>query len=443
MFRTILVANRGEVAERIRKTCAKMGIRCLALATDADKDLQFLQDFDDVISLGDRRGYLDIEKIVSLAKQHKVAAIHPGWGFLSENSTFASMCAAVGISFIGPSASSMRMMADKSNARSTMTRLGLHPIPGVDGVLRDAQDAALQASRIGYPVLLKAVAGGGGRGMRRVFAPEEMDQAFTSASAEAQSAFTNGSMYMEKLITNGRHIEFQVMVDAQKAYVVGERECSIQRRHQKLIEETPSLLVTPEKREELSKQIAKVCTEIGYRGAGTIEMLGDAEGNLYFMEMNTRLQVEHTITEMVTGIDLVEAQIRVAANEILNLDVQPKGHAIQCRINAESVQENFRPAPGKITQLDWKMEDGVRVDSHLRAGDSVSAYYDSMIAKVIVHADTRTEAIDKMQRTLQHTHIDGVPTTIPLHQRVLATTEFASGKYDTKFLENWLQDNPM
>ena len=438
MFKTVLVANRGEVAERIRKTCQRMGIRCLALATDADKDLQFLQRFDDVLLLKDRRGYLDMASIVSLAKANQVAAIHPGWGFLSENPTFASMVEAVGITFVGPTAPSMRRMADKAEARDTMTALGLMPIPGVDGVLQDSKHALKEAARIRYPVLLKAVAGGGGRGMRRVFSEDEMAAAFQSASAEASSAFGNGAMYMEKLITQGRHIEFQVLSDGKKAVVLGERECSIQRRHQKLLEETPSLLVSDAQRQQLQETISRVCVELGYRGAGTIEMLGDADGSLYFMEMNTRLQVEHTITEEVTGIDLVEHQLRIAANEPLNVEYNPSGHSIQCRINAEDVTKNFRPQPGRITTLQWPELDGLRVDTHLVEGDSVSPHYDSMIAKVIVSAPTRDQAINKMKSALEQTTIEGVPTTIPVHQQILNHPQFETGHYDTNFLENLL-----
>lgn len=438
VFKTVLVANRGEVAERIRKTCHRMGIRCLALATEADKDLQFLQRFDDVLLLKDRRGYLDMASIVSLAKANQVAAIHPGWGFLSENPTFASMVEAVGITFVGPTAPSMRRMADKARARDTMTSLGLMPIPGVDGILKDADHALSEAARIRYPVLLKAVAGGGGRGMRRVFAKEEMMAAFQSASAEASSAFGNGAMYMEKLITRGRHIEFQVLSDGKKAVVLGERECSIQRRHQKLLEETPSLLVGDEQRIQLQDTISRVCVELGYRGAGTVEMLGDADGSLYFMEMNTRLQVEHTITEEVTGLDLVEHQLRIAANEPLNVAYSPSGHSIQCRINAEDSTNNFQPRPGQISTLRWPKLQGLRVDTHLVEGDSVSPHYDSMIAKVIVSADTRSEAITKMEEALAQTIIEGVPTTIPVHQQILKHPQFQTGHYDTNFLENLL-----
>ena len=438
MFRTVLVANRGEVAERIRKTCHRMGIRCLALTTDVDADLQFLSRFDDVLRVGDRRGYLNMAEIIRVAKANQVAAIHPGWGFLSENPTFASMCEAVGITFVGPTAPSMRKMADKAQARDTMLSLGLSPIPGVEGVLKDASHAQLEADKIGYPVLLKAVAGGGGKGMRRVFSSEEISGAFQSASAEAASAFGNGSMYMEKLITKGRHIEFQVLSDGQKAVVLGERECSVQRRHQKLLEETPSMLVTPEQRERLQETISRVCVQLGYRGAGTIEMLGDADGSLYFMEMNTRLQVEHTITEEVTGIDLVEHQLRVAANEPLNIQYNPKGHAIQCRVNAEDVAHNFRPVPGRITKLQWGEGDGVRIDTHLVQGDAVSPHYDSMIAKVIVSAEDRKAAIVKMQQTLEDTKIEGVPTTIGVHQSILKDSVFQSGHYDTNYLEQFL-----
>lgn len=439
MFRTIMAANRAEVTARILKTCRKMNIRCVVIATDVDKELQFLEDFDQVLSLGDRREYLNREKILQLAKENQVAAIHPGWGFLSEDSTFASMAEALGIYFIGPTAGSMRMMADKAKAREIMTELGLHPIPGVDGVLNGAQHAKKMADTVGYPVLLKAVAGGGGRGMRRVFKPEELEDAYLSASAEALSAFGNGAMYMEKLIIGGRHIEFQVLSDGKEAWVFPERECSVQRRHQKLIEETPSVMVQDAQREELRAKIREVCIAIGYRGAGTIEMLGDRDGNLYFMEMNTRLQVEHTITEEITGIDLAEQQIRIAANETINPSTEHCGHAIQCRINAESVVDDFRPTPGLITKLQWPKGEGIRVDTHLKEGDRVSPHYDSMIAKLIVSAATREEAIQKMLAALRDTVIEGVPTTISLHQAVLRSEPFQAGNYDTKFLENHLE----
>lgn len=439
MFRTILVANRGEVAERIRRSAQQMGIRCLAIATDADKDLRFLNDFDDVLMLGDRRGYLNMEKIIQLAKSNRVSAIHPGWGFLSENPTFASMCEAVGITFVGPTAPVMRLMADKSKARDTMQKMKLFPIPGVDGVITSIDHAKKEASRIGYPVLLKAVAGGGGRGMRKVFSEDALAESFQSASAEALSAFGNGAMYMEKLITTGRHIEFQVLCDGQNAVILGERECSIQRRHQKLLEETPSMLVTAELRESLQRKIAQVCQQMGYRGAGTMEMLGDAEGHLYFMEMNTRLQVEHTITEMVTGVDLVAEQLKIAANHPLNLDFKTQGHAIQCRINAEDVEQNFRPQPGRISALQWPVGDGIRVDTHLREGDAVSPHYDSMIAKLIVHGGDRNSAIQKMQQALSQIEIEGVPTTIGVHQKILQSEIFQSGQYDTNFLEAFLK----
>ena len=439
MFRTIMAANRAEVAGRILKTCKKMNIRCVVIATDADKDLQFLEDFDQVLELGDRREYLNREKILKLAKENQVAAIHPGWGFLSEDSTFASMAEGLGIYFIGPTAGSMRMMADKAKAREIMTTLGLQPIPGVDGVLKGVEHAKEMANGVGYPVLLKAVAGGGGRGMRRVFAEEELENAYLSASAEAFSAFGNGAMYMEKLIIGGRHIEFQVLCDGKEAWVFPERECSVQRRHQKLIEETPSVMVDEEQRIKLRAKIAEVCVAIGYRGAGTIEMLGDRDGNLYFMEMNTRLQVEHTITEEITGIDLAEQQIRIAANEKIDPKTDHCGHSIQCRINAESVADDFRPTPGQITGLQWPEGEGIRVDTHLKEGDRVSPHYDSMIAKLIVSAPTRSEAIQKMQEALENTVIEGVPTTIALHQAVLASEQFQSGNYDTKFLENNLE----
>ena len=435
MFRRILIANRGEVAARIIKTCRSMGIETVAVYSKSDADLSYLQNADFQVEIGGVRSYLDMDAILHAAKSHQCAAIHPGWGFLSENPTFAARTEALGITFVGPSSYSMRLMSDKAQARRTMKALGLSPIPGHDQPILSVSDALSVAQQIGYPVLLKAIAGGGGRGMRKVFAPEELASAFQEASAEARSAFGNGDMYMEHLIQGGRHIEFQVLADGISAKVLGARECSIQRRHQKLLEETPSAVVLPAQVEELSAVIERVCVALKYRGAGTIEMLRDISGKIYFMEMNTRLQVEHTVTEETWGIDLVEQQLRIAANQPLNLSTEPSGHSIQCRINAEDVDNGFRPVPGKITKLRWPTMNGVRIDTHLSEGDKVSPHYDSMIAKVIVWAPTRAEAIAKMDDVLAQTIIEGVPTTIAVHRKILAKKTFIDGQYDTRFLE--------
>ena len=455
MFRKILIANRGEVANRIKQTCQKMNIETVIVATDIDKKLRFLDEFSESISLGDKREYLNKEKIIQITKEQNCSAIHPGWGFLSENPTFAAMAEAVGITFVGPNPTSMRKMADKAMARSTMRALGLSPIPGVDDFLLTVEDAKEAALQVGYPLLLKAVAGGGGKGMRKVFDPNDLEDAFLAASAEAQNAFGNAAMYMERLIVGGRHIEFQVLCDGKRAVVLGERECSIQRRHQKLLEETPSPVVDVQQCMELSKIIADVCVALQYRGAGTMEMLRDQSGEIFFMERNTRLQVEHTITEERFDIDLVAEQLKIAANHPLDIKVlydselveenehrmfRPKGHSIQCRINAEDVFKNFQPTPGTISNLKWPKMDGIRIDTHLREGDTISPHYDSMIAKIITSAPTRNEAINLMIQALELSEIEGVPTTIPLHLSILKHPKFISGEYTTSFIEEFLEE---
>jgi len=450
MFRRILVANRGEVAARVIRTCRHLGIEVVAVATDADLELSYLSLADAVVPLGDRRAYLDPAALVAAAEAERCSAVHPGWGFLSENPTFAAMCEAARLSFIGPDSATMRRMADKAEARRTMAALGVAPVPGSEGALGDA-DAALDAAhQVGLPVLLKAVAGGGGRGMRRVYAFDQVAAAFQDASAEARSAFGDGRMYLERLIQRGRHIELQILGDGTRALVLGERECSVQRRHQKLIEESPSCALTPAQRAEIVQTVGKAVATLGYRGAGTIEMLMDEHGRLWFMEMNTRLQVEHTVTEAVTGLDLVHWQLRIAANEDLpeHLDglvsdgggVGGGGHAIECRINAEDPFQDFRPVPGAITRLVLPQGEGIRVDTHLSQGDRVSPHYDSMIAKVIAHGADRAQAIARMQAALAELVVEGVPTTTPLHRAVLAHPRFQGGAYDTRFLEEALPE---
>ncbi len=443
MFRRVLVANRGEVAARVIRSCRRMGVAVVAVATDVDADLSYLQEADAVVQIGGRRAYLDGSALIAAAEAERCSAIHPGWGFLSENPTFAARCEAARITFVGPDSATMRRMADKVEARRTMAALGLPPVPGSDGPLEDAAAAQALAQRIGYPVLLKAVSGGGGRGMRKVFSPDQLGPSFDEASAEAASAFGDPRMYLERLVTDGRHIELQVLSDGQRAIVLGERECSVQRRHQKLIEEAPSVAVSDELRQRVRTHAEQACVALGYRGAGTIEMLLDGQGGLWFMEMNTRLQVEHTVTEALTGLDLVEWQLRIAANQPLPADLldtvdAPGGHAIECRINAEQVAQDFRPVPGPVSRLDLPTGEGIRVDTHLSAGDRVSPHYDSMIAKLIVQAPDRPAAIARMDAALAALHIEGVPTTAALHRAILAHPDFQSGRYDTRWLESEL-----
>jgi len=439
MFRKILIANRGEVSARVIRTCAALGVESVALTTDADADLAFLATASEVANIGGPRSYLDIDAVLEAGTKHGASAVHPGWGFLSENPTFAARCEALGITFVGPASSTMRRMADKAEARATMASLGLPTIPGSQGTIEDASVALEVAAELGYPVLLKAVSGGGGRGMRIVREAAAMESAFNEASAEALSAFADGRMYMEKLIENARHIEFQVMADRDQVHVLGERECSIQRRHQKLLEETPSPgLQGPEGtalRATVIERIKAACKALGYRGAGTIEMLYDPAGHLYFMEMNTRLQVEHTVTEEVTGVDLVRAQLEVAANRLVGPFNEAKGWSIQCRINAEDAALGFAPKPGLLSRFDIPTGEGIRVDTHLKEGDAISPHYDSMIAKVIATGATRSEAIERMRGALDAFSIEGVPTTVGFHRRLLDHPGFIAGETDTGFLE--------
>ena len=443
MFRRILIANRGEVAHRITRTCKRLGIEVVQVVSSADATLRFLADADHVAEIGGVRAYLDHDLVLEAGQKHCATAIHPGWGFLSENPTFAARCESMGMTFIGPSSANMRQMADKAAARTVMQAMGVPAIPGSDGTVADVASAATVAEDIGYPVLLKAVSGGGGRGMRIVRTHSELEDAFDAARAEAVGAFGDGRLYLEKLIEAGRHIEFQVVGDGKRVQVLGERECSIQRRHQKLLEETPSPGLRGERgasiRRTIAKKVAAACEAIGYRGAGTIEMLLDGSGNLYFMEMNTRLQVEHTITEEVTGSDLVEAQLLVACNHQLPDFNPPNGWAIQCRINAEDPGEDFRPHPGTLHRLVLPDLPGIRYDTHLQQGDSISPHYDSMIAKVIAVGGTRDEAIDRMRQALDEMVIEGVPTTIQMHRRLMDHPGFLAGDTDTGFLERELE----
>jgi acetyl-CoA carboxylase biotin carboxylase subunit len=386
---------------------------------------------------------LNVPAVISAAEIADVDAIHPGYGLLSENANFAEVCRASNIKFIGPPPEVTRMMGEKSTARQTMKKAKVPILPGSDGVIADEKEALEWGKDVGYPVILKAVAGGGGRGMRICRNAEELPSMYQQASTEAANAFGNGDMYMEKFIERPRHIEFQVLADEHgNVMSLGERECSIQRRHQKLIEEAPSLMVTPKLREELGKTIKKALENIGYWNAGTIEFLMDEDGKIYFIEMNTRIQVEHCVTEMVTGIDLVKAQLRIAAGEklssIITKPVEIRGHAIECRINAEH-PEKFTPSAGKITAFNLPGGNGVRVDTAQYAEGVVPPYYDSLIAKLICHGADREEAINKMQRALSQFVVQGIHTTIPLHQKIFADAEFRAGQFDTKFMERFFE----
>jgi acetyl-CoA carboxylase biotin carboxylase subunit len=446
MFRKVLIANRGEIALRVISACKEMGIRTVAVYSEADKNSLHVRFADEAICIGPPRSadsYLNVPAVISAAEIADVDAIHPGYGLLSENANFAEVCRASNIKFIGPPPEVTRMMGEKSTARQTMKKAKVPILPGSDGVIADEKEALEWAKDVGYPVILKAVAGGGGRGMRICRNAEELPSMYQQASTEAANAFGNGDMYMEKFIERPRHIEFQVLADEHgNVMSLGERECSIQRRHQKLIEEAPSLMITPKLREELGKTIKKALENIGYWNAGTIEFLMDEDGKIYFIEMNTRIQVEHCVTEMVTGIDLVKAQLRIAAGEklssIITKPVEIRGHAIECRINAEH-PEKFTPSAGKITAFNLPGGNGVRVDTAQYAEGVVPPYYDSLIAKLICHGADREEAMNKMQRALSQFVVQGIHTTIPLHEKIFADAEFRRGDFDTKFMERFFE----
>ncbi len=438
MFRRVFIANRGEVAWRAARTCLRMGVTPVVAVASPDAGAQWLREPGiEVADVGGPRAYLDAGVLVEAARATRCSAVFPGWGFLSENAEFATRCEASRLRFVGPSADSIRRMGDKAVAKATMKAVGMPLIPGSDGPVESPEAAARLAAGFGYPVLLKARSGGGGRGMRRVNAASEMAQAFSEASGEAASAFGDGALYLEKLIEGGRHVEFQVVGDRHgRCFHLGERECSVQRRHQKLLEESPSPALSPVEREAMGQQAAAAAAACGYHGAGTIEMLRDADGSFYFLEMNTRLQVEHPVTEMVTGVDLVELMLRSAANEPLDHVPTFTGHAIECRVNAEDDQ--FRPVPGLVSRLVLPAWEGIRVDTHLHEGDRIPPQYDSMVAKVIVHGRSRDEAIARMQSALAGMVVEGVPTSIGVQRRILASPRFRSGNYDTGSLPEML-----
>ena len=447
MFHRLLIANRGEVAVRIARAARELGIAPIGVASTADKDASWLENMEEVVVLGpaaSKHSYLSRERLLQAALQTHATALHPGWGFLAEDARFAALCGQHGVKFVGPQPALIASMGLKTPAKRAMRAAGLDVIPGSDGPLEDLDEARRVAEEAGYPVLIKADAGGGGRGMRRVDTPDELEEAYNATRAEAEGAFGSAAVYLEKFLVGGRHIEVQVVSDAfGNAIHLGERDCSIQRRHQKLIEESPSPVLTPEERAELGRRSAEATRNLGYQNAGTIEYLRAADGSIYFMEMNTRLQVEHPVTELVTGIDLARLQLEVAANRPLGItqeDVRFEGHAIECRINAEDPHDDFRPTPGRLTAFEIPADRGpgqVRIDTHLRAGDEVSPHYDSLLAKVIASGRDRAEAIATMSAALSHARIEGVSTTIPLHLAVLASPEFASHDYDTTALPGW------
>jgi acetyl-CoA carboxylase, biotin carboxylase subunit len=445
MFKKILIANRGEIALRIIRTCKEMNIKTVAVYSTADKDSLHVRFADEAVCIGpppSRDSYLNIPRIIAAAEITNADAIHPGYGFLSENSKFSSVCGEHGIKFIGATPDQIDGMGDKSNAKDTMKKAGVPTIPGSEGLLKDVDDALAVAKKIGYPVIMKATAGGGGRGMRIVWKDEDIEAAWESARQEAGAAFGNDGMYMEKYIEEPRHIEIQIAGDQYgKACHLSERDCSVQRRHQKLVEETPSPFMTKELREKMGEAAIKAALAVKYEGVGTVEFLVDKHRNFYFMEMNTRIQVEHPITEEVINYDLVKEQIKLAAGEhISGKNYFPQMCAIECRINAEDPYNNFRPSPGRITTLHVPGGHGVRVDSHIYAGYAIPSNYDSMIAKLITIAQTREEAINTMERALSEFVVEGVKTTVPFHQQLMKHPDFRKGNYTTKFMEGFKMD---
>jgi len=445
MLRKVLVANRGEIALRVLNACRELGIRTVAVYSEADRNSLHVRFADEAICIVPPRpadSYLNVPAVISAAEIADVDAIHPGYGLLSENANFAEVCRASNIKFIGPPPEVTRLMGEKEKARQAMKKARVPILPGSDGVLSSAEDALVWAKKVGFPVILKAKAGGGGRGMRIVRSNEELPNLYHAASTEAANAFGNGDLYMEKFIERPRHIEFQILADQHgNVATLFERECSIQRRHQKLIEEAPSLQVTTKMREDIGRTLKHCLTEIGYQNAGTVEFLMDEDRQLYFIEMNTRIQVEHPVTEFVTGIDLVKAQLLIAAGEKLENILPPKieirGHSIECRINAEHPQK-FTPSAGKITAFNVPGGNGVRVDTAQYAEGVVPPYYDSLIAKLIVHGHDRAEAIAKMERALSQFIVQGIETSIPLHQAIFQDALFRAGEFDTKFMERFL-----
>jgi len=445
MFNKILIANRGEIALRVICACKELGIRTVAIYSEADRNSLHVKFADEAICIGPPRlaeSYLNIPAVISAAEIANATAVHPGYGLLAENANFAEVCETSGIKFIGPRPEVTRLMGEKEKARAAMKRAGVPILPGSDGIIPNENEAMEWAKQVGFPVIVKASAGGGGRGMRIVRTEEELPTLFKAASAEAAGAFGNGDLYMEKYVENPRHIEFQILADEHGNVVsLGERECSIQRRHQKLLEESPSLQVSPELRAQIGDVLSKSLAAIGYWNAGTIEFLMDKNKQLHFIEMNTRIQVEHPVTEMVTNVDLVKSQIRIAAgaklSDVITGPIESHGHAIECRINAEH-PEKFTPSAGKITAFHPPGGTGVRIDTAAYAEGVIPPYYDSLIAKLIVRAKDRPEAISRMARALEMFIVEGIYTTIPLHRKILADPDFRAGNFDTGFIERFL-----
>ncbi len=445
MFNKILIANRGEIALRVICACKELGVKTVAVYSEPDRNSLHVRFADEALCIGPARAaesYLNISAVISAAEIAKVDAIHPGYGLLSENANFAHICETSGFKFIGPRWEITRMMGEKDKARQAVKAHGMPILPGSDGVIDTEEEAQKWAQQIGFPVIVKAVAGGGGRGMRIIRSVEELPHQFNSARSEAASAFGNGDLYMEKFIERPRHIEFQVLADEHGNVVsLGERDCSIQRRHQKLLEESPSPAVSPELRKKMNGILEKTMKAIGYFNAGTIEFLMDEDGSLHFIEMNTKIQVEHPVTEFITDVDLVKSQIQIAAGtklrDIITQPIVPWGHAMECRINAEH-PEKFTPSAGKITVFNLPGGTGVRVDTAQYQGGVVPPYYDSMIAKLIVHGKDRPDALARMRRALDMFIIEGIHTSIPLHKRILSDSDFIAGNFDTKFMERFM-----
>ncbi|MDM9631192.1 acetyl-CoA carboxylase biotin carboxylase subunit [Robiginitalea aurantiaca] len=445
MFKKILIANRGEIAMRIIRTCKEMGIKTVAVYSKADEESLHVRFADEAVCIGpapSSESYLKIPNIIAAAEITNADAIHPGYGFLSENSKFSRICAEHDIKFIGATGDHIDKMGDKASAKATMKKAGVPTIPGSEGILKDVKEAKKIAGKMGYPVMIKATAGGGGKGMRAIWKEEDLEKNYESAVQEAKASFGNGGMYMEKLIEEPRHIEIQIIGDQYgKACHLSERDCSVQRRHQKLTEETPSPFMTDKLREEMGNAAIKAAEYIKYEGAGTVEFLVDKHRNFYFMEMNTRIQVEHPITEQVIDYDLIREQILVAGGvPISGKNYVPKLHSIECRINAEDPYNDFRPSPGRITTLHTPGGHGVRLDTHVYSGYVIPPNYDSMIAKLITTAQTREEAINKMRRALDEFVIEGVKTTIPFHLQLMNHPDYLAGNYTTKFMEDFVMD---
>ena len=447
MFKKVLIANRGEIALRVIRACRELDIATVAVFSEADRDSLHVRLADESVCIGPpapAQSYNHIPRLIAAAEVTGADAIHPGYGFLSENAHFVEVCESCNFTFIGPTPEMIRRMGDKAEAKRTMKAAGLPMVPGSEGILTDVEEAVGIARQIGFPVIVKASAGGGGRGMRIAWDEKQLRQGFGIAQAEAGAAFNNNAVYLEKYIVKPRHIEIQLFGDGQGNVIhLGERECSVQRNHQKLIEEAPSSVLTPEQRKAMGELAARGAASIGYRNAGTMEFLYDEDGSFYFMEMNTRIQVEHPVTEEVTGIDLVKEQLRVAAGERMSFgqdDVRIEGHAIECRINAEDFEHGFRPSPGKISYWYKPGGPGLRVDTHVYAGYSIPPYYDSMIGKLIAYGKTRAEAIKRMQIALDEMIVEGIKTTIPFHKLALSTEAFQKGDLSTRFVEELLKD---